>query len=265
MTIDPTLGGRTSPTGRISWLERSGGDFPYYAGNPVMLTSPQWLLVMASVVLAFAILIAPIPALAGPITQLIPATLFALLPLLALMLVAGRSWTALFRPLRPLDWLLMVGFAMLNIIVALAVGSIIIHLMSTNANPAVVGVASLPLADRILFFAKTLPQLLGEEICSILPFLALLYLFVTRLRLGRKTAMVLAALLTGLLFAAAHLPTYGWNIPQAVLGVGIARLVLLLPYIMTKNIWVSTGAHVLNDWFSFGFVMITAGGAASSV
>jgi membrane protease YdiL (CAAX protease family) len=25
-------------------------------------------------------------------------------------------------------------------------------------------------------------------------------------------------------------------------------LVLTLPWIMTKNLWVSTGAHVLNDW-----------------
>jgi len=32
---------------------------------------------------------------------------------------------------------------------------------------------------------------------------------------------------------------------------GDYRLVLTLPWIMTKNIWVSTGAHIVNDWLLF--------------
>ncbi len=36
---------------------------------------------------------------------------------------------------------------------------------------------------------------------------------------------------------------------------GAMRLVLTLPYLMTKNIWVSAGAHILNDWLLFGAVM----------
>jgi membrane protease YdiL (CAAX protease family) len=34
---------------------------------------------------------------------------------------------------------------------------------------------------------------------------------------------------------------------QALVGIGAARLVLTLAYIRTKNIAVSTGAHILND------------------
>jgi membrane protease YdiL (CAAX protease family) len=45
---------------------------------------------------------------------------------------------------------------------------------------------------------------------------------------------------------------------QALGGVGVVRLVLTLPYIMTKNIWVSTGAHVLNDWFTFSITLLGA-------
>jgi hypothetical protein len=30
--------------------------------------------------------------------------------------------------------------------------------------------------------------------------------------------------------------------------IGSARMVLTLPWILTKNIWVSTGAHIINDW-----------------
>lgn len=53
-----------------------------------------------------------------------------------------------------------------------------------------------------------------------------------------------------LLFGASHLPTYDWNMVHAFAVIGSARL-MLLPYMMTKNIWVSTGAHILNDWTLF--------------
>jgi membrane protease YdiL (CAAX protease family) len=38
---------------------------------------------------------------------------------------------------------------------------------------------------------------------------------------------------------------------QCIIIIGSARLVLTLPWIMTKNIWVSTGAHIVNDWLLF--------------
>ena len=69
--------------------------------------------------------------------------------------------------------------------------------------------------------------------------------------------------MVALLFAAVHLPTYGWNVIQVVLGVGVARIVLLIPYLMTKNILVSTGAHILNDWSSFTLAILAAATASS--
>lgn len=41
--------------------------------------------------------------------------------------------------------------------------------------------------------------------------------------------------------------------------IGTARLVLTLPWIMTKNIWVSTGAHIANDWLLFSVTLFGAG------
>ncbi|HWD62852.1 MAG TPA: hypothetical protein VG369_10180 [Humibacter sp.] len=43
---------------------------------------------------------------------------------------------------------------------------------------------------------------------------------------------------------------------QALLVIGVARLVLTLAYIRAKNILVSTGAHIINDWASFTFVLV---------
>jgi membrane protease YdiL (CAAX protease family) len=58
------------------------------------------------------------------------------------------------------------------------------------------------------------------------------------------------------MFGALHLPTYGWNWIQCLVIIGGARLVLTLPYIMTRNIWVSTGAHIINDWTLMGSVLL---------
>ncbi|HSE07866.1 MAG TPA: CPBP family intramembrane glutamic endopeptidase [Nocardioidaceae bacterium] len=104
----------------------------------------------------------------------------------------------------------------------------------------------------MVFFVQTLPQLLGEELVTILPLLALMYYLHFRRGTSRLTALLVSWAVTALLFGALHLPTYDWNVVQALLGIGVARLVLTLAYVLTKNLWVSTGAHVLNDWAIFG-------------
>ncbi len=75
---------------------------------------------------------------------------------------------------------------------------------------------------------------------------------------SRRRAILAAWLATAVWFGAAHLPAYGWNVAQSFLVIGVARLVLTPAYIRTKNILVSTGAHILNDWATFTFVLVTA-------
>lgn len=100
--------------------------------------------------------------------------------------------------------------------------------------------------------------MLGEELFSILPFLAIVYVLYAKVKLSRKSSVIIAWLVVAVYFGAAHLPTYGWNVAQALLIIGVARLILTLAYIRTKNILVSTGAHILNDWFGFTFVLATS-------
>lgn len=78
-----------------------------------------------------------------------------------------------------------------------------------------------------------------------------MYFLFAKAKLSRKTAIVLAWLLSAVWFGAAHLPTYDWNFAQAFIVIGGARLILTLAYIPTKNLWVSTGAHIINDWALF--------------
>lgn len=50
------------------------------------------------------------------------------------------------------------------------------------------------------------------------------------------------------MFGALHLPTYDWRVAPALVVIGTARLALTPPYILTKNIWSSTIAHITHDW-----------------
>jgi hypothetical protein len=252
-----------SPDQRISWLERPGDDFPYYRGDPVRISGRQWWIVMAAVVIGYAVLILPPPGFRGPVSSFVPAILFSAIPLAVLASVAGGAWKALFRRLRWRDFLWMIAFAALNFVVAIIAGNIIAMLVETTANEAVASTGNLERGEQLLLFARSSVQLFGEEVMSILPFLALMYWLVSVRGMGRTGAIVIATLVVALLFAAVHLPTYGWNVIQVVLGVGVARIVLLIPYLMTKNILVSTGAHILNDWSSFTLAILAAATASS--
>lgn len=105
-------------------------------------------------------------------------------------------------------------------------------------------------------FGWTGVQALGEEICTILPFFALLAFFDRRL--SRRSAIVLAALGISVIFALVHLPIYPWNLPQALIGLVPVRIVLLMPYLMTRNIWVFEAVPILNDWTIFSLAILGA-------
>ncbi|MFE5294277.1 type II CAAX prenyl endopeptidase Rce1 family protein [Isoptericola sp. NPDC056618] len=79
---------------------------------------------------------------------------------------------------------------------------------------------------------------------------------VSVLHLSRRSSLVLAVVVSTLLFAALHLPTSGWNVLQCVLVIGTARVILLVPYLLTKNLAASATAHMVDDWALFGSAAI---------
>jgi len=247
-----------APEQRLRRLEDPVGDFPFYNGAPTAISAGQWLWVLAAVAASFLILMAPIPWPGGALGALIPALLFPLLPMAALAQVVPGHWKAIFGKVGGRELRLMLGFALLNIVVSMSIGAIVSALTDVTSNAAAQLLSQSDTAERIAFFAKTLPQLFGEELLTLLPFLALMQLLTLRFAWGRKRALVGAWLLSSLLFGLIHLPTYGWNLVQCIVVIGSARMVLTLPWILTKNIWVSTGAHIINDWLLFGVGLLGA-------
>lgn len=256
--------GRLAEAARIRWLEDPGRDFPFYRGWPVALSGRQWSLVLVPVLVALLVLAFPPAALRAGLGQWLPALLLAGLPLAALAWVAPGHWRVLFRPVgwHEVKWMIL--FALLNILVSMGVGALLKPFVEFQTNAAVAGITGLGTADLGLLFARTAAQLLGEEVITILPFLALLTLFTRRPGSDRRAAIWWAWLLSALFFGLIHLPTYDWNLIQRVVIIGTARLVLTLPWIMTKNLWVSTGAHILNDWALFSLQLLGAAVATAS-
>ena len=226
-------------------------DFPYYAGQPVLLDGRSWLILMAALTLALVVL-AMLPLRDVP-QSLIPALLFVAIPLAALRLVAGPCWTALFRRVGLRQIGQMALFAVLTLAGSIGMGLVLSEAFTLSPNRVSESIGATTGVGLVARLVPTIPQLVGEELLGILPFLALLWLCVTRLRLSRRVGIAVALVGSALIFGAAHLPTYDWNWAQALLGIGTARLFLTLAYIASRNLWVSAGAHVLNDWAGFLF------------
>lgn len=254
----------STSTARFTRLEDPGKDFPFYNGAPTPISAGQWLFVLGMVVVAFLLLALPIDWPGGTFGPFIPALLFPALPLAALAWVAPGHWRSIFGRVGSREVKLMLGYALLNIVVSMSVGIALQAVAEVTPNAAASQLGGLDAAGQVAFFAKTIPQLFGEELITILPFLALLQWLVGGLGVGRRRAIIVAWLASSLVFGLAHLPTYDWNLVQCVLVIGAARMVLTLPWIMTKNIWVSTGAHIVNDWSLFALGMLGAGLAAGS-
>lgn len=224
-------------------------DLPYYAGQPVAIAAAGWLFVTAAVVVAFLLLIA-LPLTTVPL-NFIPAILFTGLPLLALMAVTGWRKPAMFGRVGIKEIGMGVGFGVLTLLISGAIGFALSNLIGTAANSAITGIKAFTTLNMVLFLARTFIQLIGEEVVSILPLLAVLWLCVSKFGLSRRVGLIIAVVVSTVWFAAMHLPTYNWNFLQCLGIIGSARIVLTLTYLFTRNLWVSSIAHIFNDWALF--------------
>jgi membrane protease YdiL (CAAX protease family) len=238
---------RGTEQGRLP-IEPQGPDFPWYRGDPTTISVTGWLIVLAGVAAGFAALVIPLPLEDGVTSGWLRTAAFVGLPLLGLAIAAGGSWKAIFGRVGFREVKLMLAFAGLNILISMAIGFLVKRFGTVTANAGVADAAQLQGARLASFFAKTGVQLLGEELITILPFLALLTFLHTRAGLSRSAALLLAWFVSAIAFGLIHLPTYDWNWVQCVVVIGSARLILTWAYVWTKNIWVSTGAHILNDF-----------------
>lgn len=224
-------------------------DFPFYNGQPVSISPLGWVIILAAVVAAFFLLIT-LPFATAPL-NVIPAIVYTGLPLVALAVVSGGKQGALFGRVGLKELALALGFGILTMVVSFAVGFVLLQVTDMNANPTGGIVAALTPVDLVFFLIRTFIQLIGEELMTILPLLAVLWLCVSKLGLPKGVGLLAAVIVSTAWFAAVHLPTYQWNYLQCFGGIGAVRLVLTAAFLVTRNLWVSAGAHIVNDWTEF--------------
>lgn len=201
---------------------------PFQPGTPSALSPGQWTLTLAALAFGFLLFTAPIPAFQGAARQFIPVFFFLALPLAAL----GRHRIALFHRITARDFALILAFTLATLLIT--------HLTAGHRS------GPPPTALRLAFFLLlNIPQLFGEELLAILPFLALLSLLGRHL--PRRAALCVAWPLSCVIFAAAHLPLNGWDWTHCLTVITPMRLSLTLAYVLGRNIWVSTGAHALHN------------------
>lgn len=236
--------------------ERLARDYPFCTGAPDELSGWQWLLVLAGILLGCASLAIAAPLADHPLGRFVPSLLFCTAPLVALAVATPRYWTRLFRLLRLRDVGWMIGIALTSLLVTGTLAFFLADAVEAAANPAVAGLPELDTPERIAFLVNSVPQLLGEELFTILPLLAGLWLFTRMLGIRRRPAILCAWLITSLAFGLLHLPTYDWNLVQSIAFIGTARLILTAGYLVTGNLWVSLSAHLVNDWVLFGTTLL---------
>ncbi|WP_101926470.1 MULTISPECIES: CPBP family intramembrane glutamic endopeptidase [Luteimonas] len=231
--------------------------FPYVDGTPAPLGWQRGLVVLAACGLAFAAL-AWLPRwMPGVPGSWAGALAFVGLQLAGLGLAVGPSWRTLFRRPRWRDLLIALACVPLAFALPALVAWGVVGSANLSANAVIQNAGDLAPLQVVNLFAVSGVQLLGEELITILPLLVLMAAL-HRARLHPWLVVGIAWVATALMFGALHLSTYHWHVGQALLVIGAARLVLTGVYLLTRNLWASVLAHVVNDWWFLAFVIVTA-------
>ncbi|EOH95594.1 hypothetical protein [Enterococcus pallens] len=166
-------------------------DFPFYNGQPRSIAMSQWLIMLGIVFIGFLIASFWIPNVPGAFTILI-VVLFSCMNLIfglgSLSIFAGKDAFTLFKKFNVKDLPFLLGTLILNIVYSLVASGIVGIFSKTNANPAAITHAegSRALTHLLLNTLSDIPTLLGEEFLATLPFLALLYFFLSTNELVKK-------------------------------------------------------------------------------
>lgn len=229
-------------------------DFPYYAGQPVSLGMGAWTLLLLSVLASYA-LVNWVP-LFSIFDLFLSRLLFAGIPFAILVGLVGRDCQALFGRFGLREAAVCTGAGLLAVVASIGAALGVGEFAPLSPNPVAEFLATQPPREFVQLLLILLPQLLGEELLTMLAFLAILQLTASHWR--RRSSIALALLGSTLLFSAGHLPTYDWNWAQCFGVIGVARVVWTLAYIATRSLWVSIGAHILTDGVAVMLALLSA-------
>ncbi|GFH40324.1 CPBP family intramembrane glutamic endopeptidase [Lactococcus insecticola] len=177
-----------------------------------------------------------------------------IVPFLALCAFAGRAIKGLFKPFHSSQIKFMIGMFFAAFFGSSVAGDLakLFGPMTTNAH--VVEDKTGALSKFITVALNSIGGLLGEELLTLIVFFLIYSLAIKKL--NRETTILLALIGSSLVFGLYHLPTYGYNVAQSILVIGVVRFFLSAVYIRTKSIWASFLTHYAYDMILFSIGLI---------
>ncbi|MDN5475015.1 MAG: CPBP family glutamic-type intramembrane protease [Lactococcus lactis] len=111
-----------------------------------------------------------------------------------------------------------------------------------------------PVADGMTIFGllKTIPMLLGEELITII-----LLIIIANLLGGTRKALIVAVIISTLIFGFLHLPTYDWNFAQVIFIIAAARIPFTLASLKSDSLYTGLLIHITYDWIIFILVILS--------
>lgn len=170
------------------------------------------------------------------------SVLIFLIPFCGFLYVCRGKLNLIVKRLHKFDLGYILLYVLLYYFFAFAAGFLLLHLGFQLKPNAILSVNK----DAV-FWVMFLIQVFGEELFKLSMFfiaLSLLYKHASKID---NYIIAISALITSLLFAAAHLFAYS-SILQPLMILGIGNLVLILAYIQSKNILIPYASHIIVDF-----------------
>ena len=211
---------------------------------PLLNDDPRFTTRNVVILLIGFLIAAAIPFIIPPTGNgFLKAILITFPPLLAVIYVFKDDMSNIFRMPKPRDILIVI------------IGFILMFVVSMIANIIGGALGLTALADSsvngspLLLILRAVIQLVGEELIKFIPLIILTaYLYKS---IGRKAAIIVAIIISQIIFALFHIPAYGFSILFLLVHIGLSSIVLPFVYIKTKNLVLCYIIHLINDLWAF--------------
>ena len=170
------------------------------------------------------------------------SVLIFLIPFCGFLYVCRGKLNLIVKRLHKFDLGYILLYVLLYYFFAFAAGFLLLHLGFQLKPNAILSVNK----DAV-FWVMFLIQVFGEELFKLSMFFIALSLLYNHASKIDNYIIAISALITSLLFAAAHLFAYS-SILQPLMILGIGNLVLMLAYIQSKNVLIPYASHIIVDF-----------------
>lgn len=207
----------------------------------------RWILGFLLSILSF-ILVAFLSYFLKIDNMILNAVTLSTIGIVSLFIIDRDFVKKVFKPLKPKDIIyILVG------VVIMFVSIVISSIVMTNIDMDVSTNPIFGLIDEgniLEFFISSVIQFITEEIIFIIPFLFVMNKFDFK---SEKLKIIVAVIVSSVIFGLMHLSTYNFNFLQAILIISIIRIGLTMSYIISKNLTVTYLVHIIYDW---GIILI---------